>query len=1806
MSRRLGVFLGVVFSTLVLMFGSLLADYLLEENFEDSWLPPGWTKLALGNTDISGDPDTLDDWHLGPTTTTSPFVPAAHGNFAEILYSDPLLYPPADSCNDWLITPTLDCSFYDTVIVSFWHFFNTYTAGTHLAYVLLSTDDGVSWSETLFTFTDVDSAYCTRDVSDKAAHESHVKFAFLYRSYDDFWWIVDSVYVYGGGASEPAPPVISHTPLDDQPDGMSGYGVGATITDFSGVDPTSVYVYYNAGSGWTSLPMSETAVPDSYFVTIPPQPVWTEVCYYITATDLFSPPNTAYSDTFCFVIYGPYFAYDDEDDGEFVPDTDWVEIAGVGTFIDWDLYGWGSWDDNHAPVELPFPFRFYGRDYDTVWVSTNGWISFGEDPGDDFYANYELSDPSAPDFMFAPLWDDFAFYDPLWCPTAGSVYVYNDISHHRFVIEWNNAEDWATGDLSTFEVILIDPAYPSAPVPGDNGELIVKYKTISSGVLTSSTVGVRRDDAEYTQYVYNGTYDTDADGLEDQSAVEFVPVEPHHAVIAGNVNLVGRTDNGGAEVLVVELGRTTHSASPSGDYSISVPPGSYTVVASCPGFYPDTAYGVSVALDDTAFVNFVLEPMPIGYIQGLADLSDTGPYGDPWIAIDIGGTHDTLLYTTTGGVYLAGPLESGIYSIVASYPGYGVEVVYDVEVVSNETTYVADIILDPQTPDWTEDFDTDDGGFVVGEDAFWEWGTPSGTGPAAAHSTPYCWGTVIGGDYGMNNASWQLFVHLDRPYAYISFWHWYDMENYLTTGYDGGNIWVSTDNGDNWWLHFPEGGYPTVISTSFGNVLGGLPAYSGSSSGWEQVWLDLSAYEGDATDIMFWFASDGSINDYPGWYLDDFEGYSWPTGAVKGYVVDIETHEPIYNARVRCGPGVTYSNTGGEFFLDNIPAGAKQIVGTKMGYFPGFVSANVYEGDTTEVIIRMTPLHLTPSDHITGEVTYGTVDSVPVTICNPTDQPIEIYVSPEAIMPFTKSLSFDDGISASRVAPESAIDIMDVKKGIVPSSFDGASADRSLSRTLATGDIVDSFRVDPLAGIVTDWGIGIQNDNYYWITDMATNRFFKFSTADGSFTGEVAYAYWLPDTAIALNNQRVGDYLWNTSIAATGLFAWDPVSHMMVDSLTDPAHIWDQMGEFGIAYDPVEDVFYLGSSDHFMYGGVLLGTPIYKVRGKSWPNPGTIIDSLNYFYTGGLAFHPGRRTIWVAELGMDICYEMDFENKRIISSFTLPGDASGLFSTGGLDIDSEGRFWFHSRVTHYVYIIDSGHATLPNGLSVYPPAGVIPPGECYTFYIIYDGSLDLIPGTYEFPIYIFLDDDESPNPFVATIQVNPALHKDWNLISVPVEAEPNNVSMQLRDDISPWYADPWRSLIYKYDSEDREFVVPTSFDIGTGYFLWSWFDDSHFDVSGEPFTRDTTFVLPYTEASTGWYMMGNPYSKLVDWHAVCSDPEFSGIGTSYYVWLGDQFGFYYYNPATGIGFGVPAGMVDRMLDPWVGFWVQVLDTDEGGTLPFRYEPLPPAKATGTRLFKRTVVVDSIGIEIVASRAGMEDPCVMATSAGASDGFDPSDMLHIPAGFIPSGQTFISYFVASDSALAVDNKAPLETSVPKVWSFHIEAYGDVTSLGTMTISWPADGELFVPTEGYSVVLHDLSTGADVNMVEEPSYTFHESGDTRDFEIVVTRIAADVEQLAIPTTYALSQNYPNPFNAATAVNYALPENTDVVLEIYNLLGQKVVTLVDENQEAGYYSIIWDGMDDDGVPVPTGVYLYKLRAGNFVETKKMVLLK
>ncbi len=124
------------------------------------------------------------------------------------------------------------------------------------------------------------------------------------------------------------------------------------------------------------------------------------------------------------------------------------------------------------------------------------------------------------------------------------------------------------------------------------------------------------------------------------------------------------------------------------------------------------------------------------------------------------------------------------------------------------------------------------------------------------------------------------------------------------------------------------------------------------------------------------------------------------------------------------------------------------------------------------------------------------------------------------------------------------------------------------------------------------------------------------------------------------------------------------------------------------------------------------------------------------------------------------------------------------------------------------------------------------------------------------------------------------------------------------------------------------------------------------------------------------------------------------------------------------------------------------------------------------------------------------------------------------------------------------------------------------------------------------------------LEDGSYTYRLK--QLDFNGAFAYSSTINVSVELPRVYSLSQNYPNPFNPTTMIKYSLPEAQHVTLEIYNSLGEKIRTLVNNAQDVGNHTIQWDGLNSLGRSAASGMYLYKMTAGKFTSVKKMLLIR
>jgi hypothetical protein len=164
--------------------------------------------------------------------------------------------------------------------------------------------------------------------------------------------------------------------------------------------------------------------------------------------------------------------------------------------------------------------------------------------------------------------------------------------------------------------------------------------------------------------------------------------------------------------------------------------------------------------------------------------------------------------------------------------------------------------------------------------------------------------------------------------------------------------------------------------------------------------------------------------------------------------------------------------------------------------------------------------------------------------------------------------------------------------------------------------------------------------------------------------------------------------------------------------------------------------------------------------------------------------------------------------------------------------------------------------------------------------------------------------------------------------------------------------------------------------------------------------------------------------------------------------------------------------------------------------------------------------------------------------------------------------------------------------------HTEEAGQVTLMNAVINGEAASGDGSIVTVNFRV-LREFEDNARFEIAEGLVFDPQQLSNP-----VVTLGALNVE--TTPTEFALLQNYPNPFNPETTIKYNLAEASNVQLRIYNIVGQVVRTLVGDRQSAGRYQVRWNGTDDRGVAVSSGIYFYQISAGKFQDVKRLMLLK
>ena len=252
---------------------------------------------------------------------------------------------------------------------------------------------------------------------------------------------------------------------------------------------------------------------------------------------------------------------------------------------------------------------------------------------------------------------------------------------------------------------------------------------------------------------------------------------------------------------------------------------------------------------------------------------------------------------------------------------------------------------------------------------------------------------------------------------------------------------------------------------------------------------------------------------------------------------------------------------------------------------------------------------------------------------------------------------------------------------------------------------------------------------------------------------------------------------------------------------------------------------------------------------------------------------------------------------------------------------------------------------------------------------------------------------------------------------------------------------------------------------------------------------------------------------------------------------------------------------------------------------------------------------SMDINITANAAGLAVGDYAANLIVSSN--DPlNPIVKLPRVSLTVAQNMPIINVSTDSVLFDTTNIGTTASLPvTVWNSGNIALQVTNIISTDTVFTATPTTLSIPPADSQVVNVHFSPPSIGYFSGLIRFASNDPGhDTLDIFVagqgdLLSGIAENPE---IPTTFAVAQNFPNPFNPTTTIKYQLPNSGHVRLTIYNLLGQKVRTLVNTRQDAGYYQAVWDGRNDQGNQVSSGIYIYRFEGEGFIRTLKMILMK
>ncbi|HPT72953.1 MAG TPA: C25 family cysteine peptidase, partial [Candidatus Cloacimonadota bacterium] len=673
-------------------------------------------------------------------------------------------------------------------------------------------------------------------------------------------------------------------------------------------------------------------------------------------------------------------------------------------------------------ITLPFQFSFYGQLYSQVSICSNGFVALGSTSNGDF-RNWHLPGALGPNPMIAAFWDDLCLING-----GAVYTYYDAAQHYYVVEWYHTVNGYNRSSLETFEMILYNQQYyPTSLGDGQIKLQYQTFNNVDAGNFTSyspthgnyCTVGIKdQTGTRGIEYTFNNHYPTAAATLGNNKALfitgtPIVHVDPHLLIgetVIHNTNSLHSIEPGETADVSISLNNMGVSSAQGVVATISTTDPYVTILNASSVYDPIIGGGtglnktyfrlqvsstcpndhtIPLSVDITAQGGFswqrqttlqVVKPLLQLSNSFINDLTGNGNgIANPGETIKMGinllnpGTVRVnnvrlFLSTTDPNTQIFNPNQQfgdiGVNDISQKnftvqigqnvLPSSFVNIGYTLN-ADNMTEMTGQISLGIGISGLMDDFESNNGGFAAGG---WSWGTSI---LSDAHSGQKMWGTSLNANYG-NNQHLEL-VSPAVPIgsnATLTFWHKYGFE----TNYDGGNVYISTDNGTIYNLITPDGGYTSQSLPALANQ----PGYNGTLNTWTQAVFQLGSFAGSSIKIKWNFQSDNGVVNI-GWFIDDVEisGFMQSCGILSGDVTLPDGLTDPKSVLITAGSYSTHADSLGHYEL-LLPNGTYAVSASLNSCSQIQPQSVVFADDLLTHVINFTFNYLRPIPNISYSV----------------------------------------------------------------------------------------------------------------------------------------------------------------------------------------------------------------------------------------------------------------------------------------------------------------------------------------------------------------------------------------------------------------------------------------------------------------------------------------------------------------------------------------------------------------------------------------------------------------------------------------------------------------------------------------------------------------------------------------------------------------------------------------------------------------------------------------------------------------------